>query len=469
MEDTMGEKSGGRVLIAGTGSGCGKTTIMCGLLYGFRQKGLLVQACKCGPDYIDPMFHREVLGIPTGNLDSYFTGKDTLNAMLDKRCSQADITIIEGVMGYYDGIGMTDRGSSCEIAEITGTPAVLVVNGRGMANSVGALLRGFLSYGESGGSMLKGVIFNQVSEKMYNRLAEVAVREGIRPLGFFPPQKIFTMQSRHLGLMMPDEMQDFQHKLAQFYEIIKKTVDWKGILELSKEAVSPNQDSGHLPMPKMAVPCRIGIARDEAFCFLYEENLRYLEERGCEVIFFSPLHDKIIPEDIDGLILPGGYPELYAEELAGNQSMRRSIRDRLKNDHLPCIAECGGYLYLQKELTDERGKCYEMADVLPGSGEKCAGLRHFGYVETGLNPGKTLFGRDDICFRAHEFHYYDCESDGGDFTAIKASGEESWQTGFASDTLYGGFMHIYFYGNEGFADAFLEKCAEYSLKRTVHH
>lgn len=465
----MKNKSGGRVMIAGTGSWCGKTTIMCGLLYGFRQQGLQVQACKCGPDYIDPMFHREVLGIPTGNLDSYFTGEDTLNAMLDKRCAGSDITIIEGVMGYFDGIGMTARGSSYEISQITGTPTVLVVNGRGMANSAGALLRGFLSYGESGHSMLKGVIFNQVSEKVYNRLAEVAVREGIRPLGFFPPQEIFTMQSRHLGLMMPEEMRDFQDKLSKFYEIIKETVDWTGILELSKETDRSYPEPEQRQASKMTGNCRIGIARDEAFCFLYRENLEYLEEKGCEIIFFSPLHDKSIPENIDGLILPGGYPELYAGELSGNWSMRRSVRDRIKNDHLPCIAECGGYLYLQKELVDEYRNCYEMADVLPGSGKRGAGLHHFGYVEIGLNPGKTLFGRDDIRFRAHEFHYYDCELNGEAFTAVKASGEESWQTGFASDTLYGGFPHIYFYGNEAFADAFLTKCDEYRMKRTESH
>lgn len=461
----MKESAGGRLLIAGTGSGCGKTTVMCGLLYGLKQQGVRIAAYKCGPDYIDPMFHREVLGIPSGNLDSYFTDADVLHAMVDRRCHDADLILIEGVMGYYDGIGMTDRGSSHEIAEITETPAVLVVNGRGMANSVGALLRGFLSYDDNGSSRPKGVIFNQISEKMYPKLAGLAQREGFRPLGFFPQQRIFTMQSRHLGLMMPEEMEDFQNKLSDLYEIIKNTIDWEGLLELSKEAtVSHSITSGKTMAPNGRI-CRIGIARDESFCFLYEDNLRCLKEKNSELTFFSPLHDKEVPGNIDGMILPGGYPELYAKELSENRSMKQSVRDRIAGG-LPCIAECGGYLYLQKELADEQGKCYRMADVLPGSAKKGAGLHHFGYVEVSLNPGRTLFGKNNIRFRAHEFHYYDCEPGGGDFTAEKASGEGSWQTGFASDTLYGGFPHIYYYGNETFVDAFLDQCVKYRLKRT---
>lgn len=456
----MKERTGGRLLIAGTGSGCGKTTVMCGLLYGLKQRGLRVASYKCGPDYIDPMFHREVLGIPSGNLDSFFTPEDVLCSVMDKSCWEADLTLIEGVMGYYDGIGMTARGSSHEIAEITGTPAVLVVNGRGMANSVGALLRGFLSYGKNGSSTIKGVVFNQISEKMYPKLAALAEREGIRPLGFLPHQSIFSMQSRHLGLIRPEEMRDFQNKLAGLYEIIKNTIDWKGLLELSKEAdVSHRIIPGKTPAENGRV-YRIGIARDEAFCFIYEDNLRYLREKNCELIFFSPLRDEKVPEEIDGLILYGGYPELYAKELSENRSMRRSVRNRIAGG-LPCIAECGGYLYLQKELADEHGNRYEMAGVLPGSGKKGSGLKHFGYVEVGLNPDRTLFGKENICFRAHEFHYYDCESGRGDFTAVKASGEGSWQTGFASDTLYGGFPHIYYCGNETFVDAFLDQCAKY--------
>lgn len=210
---------------------------------------------------------------------------------------------------------------------------------------------------------------------------------------------------------------------------------------------------------KKAVKLRIGIARDEAFCFLYEENLRYLERRGCEPVFFSPLRDKGLPAGLDGLILCGGYPELYAGSLSENTEMRSSVREAVAGG-MPCIAECGGFLYLQTSLTDHTGAVYEMAGVLPGRGCLARGLKRFGYIELTLEKGR-LFGLEKLSVHAHEFHYCDCSEPGSDFLAKKASGAGSWQTGVAADRLYAGFPHIYFRGNEAFAEGFLAQAGRY--------
>lgn len=471
--NSMRSVSKKRLMIAGTGSGCGKTTAVCGILYGLKRMGLRPAAWKCGPDYIDPMFHKRALGIPTGNLDLFFSGREAILNLLARGMEEADVGVIEGAMGYYDGIGMTQEASPYALAQASGTPVILVVNARGMGSSLFALISGFLQYQKP--NRIAGVLLNEITEKRYLQLKKPLIEMGLLPVGYIPPQKAFLLESRHLGLITANEISEFHQKLETLYELIQNTIDWQTLLQIAESAEplletadALNSKSGETlpqqggkPLQKRAVT--IGVARDEAFCFLYEDNLRYLRRAGCELVFFSPMRDKELPPELDGLLLCGGYPELHARELSENETMRRSIRKAVA-DGLPCIAECGGFLYLQKTLADQKGNVYEMAGVLPGGGFWGGRLARFGYIRLSLRGG-NLFGRDDLTLKAHEFHYYSCDEADGAFLAEKVSGESKWTTGYASRDLYAAFPHIYFYGNEPFAEAFLERAAVYRRKR----
>lgn len=484
------DTSSARLLIAGTGSGCGKTTAVCGVLYGLKRMGLRPAAWKCGPDYIDPMFHKRALGVETGNLDLFFSGTDTVAALLAGGMEYADIGIIEGAMGYYDGIGMTQEASPYALAQASGTPAILVVNARGMGSSLFALIHGFLQYRRPSG--IAGVLLNQITGKRYAQLKKPLEEMGLRTVGYLPAQKEFLLESRHLGLVTADEIAEFHQKLEKFYEQIQNTVDWETLLQIAKTAeplpALKNRNGGK-PLPSAEKtkkaesfpisaecaaaetsgealrrhPVTIGVAKDGAFCFLYEDNLRYLKSAGCELVFFSPIRDRKLPDGLDGLLLCGGYPELYARALSENETMRGSIRGAIKGG-MPCIAECGGFLYLQKTFADQAGNRYEMAGVLPGHGFWGGRLTRFGYVRLSLRDG-NLFGRNDLSLKAHEFHYYRCSEPEGAFLVEKASGESQWTTGYASGDLYAAFPHIYFYGNEPFAEAFLNRAEAYRRKR----
>ena len=458
-------------MIAGTGSGCGKTTAVCGILYGLKQMGLRVAAWKCGPDYIDPMFHQKVIGIPTGNLDLFFSGENTVRELLTYGMEHADIGIVEGAMGYYDGIGMTQEASPYALAQAGSMPVVLVVNARGMGSSLFALLQGFVQYRNP--SRIVGVLLNQVTEKRYLTLKKTLEEMGLQAVGYIPPQREFLLESRHLGLITADEVTKFHEKLKKFYQFIKNTIDWQALLRIAGEAqplrCSQRMETAlscpfALEHGKAAPrPITLGVARDEAFCFIYEDNLRYLERAGCRLVFFSPLRDQTLPEDLDGLLLYGGYPELYASQLSENIEMRRAVKEAVTGG-MPCIAECGGFLYLQKTLTDQNGKIYEMAGVLSGNSFFGRTLERFGYIQLSLCRGE-MFGRSDMTLRAHEFHYYQCDRTGDAFHAKKASGEAQWMTGIVNEALYAAFPHIYFYGNEPFAEAFLEKAAAYRKQK----
>ena len=452
--------SHGRIMIAGTHSGCGKTTIICGVLKCLLERRLRVRAFKCGPDYIDPMFHRKVLGIPTGNLDSWFCDADTLNHLTGINENLYDISVIEGVMGYYDGIGFSGRGSAYEIAEITGTPVVLVVNCRGMGASVDAVINGFVNLKKD--SHIAGVIFNQLPGRLYNDVKNAALKLGIKPLGYLESDEKFHIDSRHLGLIGADEIADFNERLSYLSNVMEQSIDIDGIIELSQSAVklpeAVNTEAGTAPEE-----INIAVARDDAFCFYYEDNIEFLERRGCKIIYFSPLRDKKIPDNIHGLILWGGYPERFARELSENKTMLESIK-RAVNGGLPCIAECGGFLYLHERLADENGNFYPMTGVLGGQCMRGAGLMRFGYMNVTAKRDTLVCGAGKS-FRAHEFHYWNSSAGGADYLVERASDKSTVEAGFGNDTLYAAFMHIYFYGNEECGRRFMDRCREYKAMR----
>ncbi len=445
-----------RLLIAGTNSGCGKTTLVCGILRALHDRGMRVASFKCGPDYIDPMFHSRILDTKCRNLDLQFFPENTLRCLFVCGCEDSLLAVIEGVMGYYDGVDLGTKGSSYEIAKATDSPTVLVINARGAAHSLMAVIHGFASLHP--GNNIRGVIFNQCSPMLYPRLEkEIDAWFGgrILSLGYLPPMPECALKSRHLGLITAGEIEDLQNIMGNLAAQVEKTVNVNGLLKLAAAAPPLTWTPVSLPEPGDAV--RIAVARDPAFCFYYEDNLDLLKALGAQLIPFSPLRDAILPEHIQGLYLGGGYPELYTEQLSGNASMRESIRKAMEK-RLPCIAECGGFLYLQDTLL---GK--PMVGFLPGNGYNTGKLTRFGYVSLTAKKDNLLCAAGDT-IPAHEFHYYDVDHSGDTFTARKESGRH-WDCGIATDTLYAGFPHLHFYAKPEMAARFLAACRK---ENTIH-
>ena len=462
-----------RIMLTAAASGSGKTTITCALLYGLKIMGKRVGALKCGPDFIDPLFHRKVLGIETGNLDLFMSNEDLVKENLIYSCEKNDITVIEGAMGYFDGIGFSDKASAYDIAKKTKTPVILIIDGRGMARSIMAILDGFLTHDKE--KNIKGIIVNNTSKNIWEFIKVESNKRGITPIGWVPRLKTSGFASRHLGLITPNEIGDFNKIIADIFEEIKDNIDWDALNDIASGAenidcIKYNRVEGFKEKSRRFILAEtndkskitttinhdltIAIARDEAFCFYYDENIRILEEYGCKLIYFSPMHDTTVPEGIDALILWGGYPECFVEKLSENKTMLESVRAIVKSG-MPAIAECGGYLYLQKTL---EGK--EMVGIFDGNAKKEDKLKHFGYIGVELKRGITLFGRKNICINAHEFHYCHIDNEENDFDIYKAPGTIKWTGGVATDNLYAAFPHIFFPGNIDFLESFLEKCIQ---------
>ena len=448
-----------RVMIAGTGSGCGKTTVTCAVLKALADRGKWVAAFKCGPDYIDPMFHSFILGTHSTNLDPFFFTKNTLNALLCKNGNGKDISIIEGVMGFYDGLGISSaEASSYDVARQTKTPVILVLNAKGSAFSLLAGLQGFLNFLPE--NRIEGVILNRCSAMTYPKLAQAIDNHygyRIQVLGYLPEMPDCSLESRHLGLVTAQEITDLSEKLEKLSAQAEKTLDLDGIIDIAEKAEMVSRDDIHPRIPTFSEKIRIAVARDKAFCFYYHDNLTALQEMGAEIVPFSPLSDRKLPEDIRGLYLGGGYPELYAEQLSENVSMRTAVRDALEAG-LPCIAECGGFMYLTRDIAG-----HPMAGFLPGSCVNTGKLSRFGYVRLKAKKDNMLCcAGEDI--PAHEFHYWDCSETGSSFTASKASGK-SWDCIYADDRLYAGFPHFHFYADLRIAERFYMTCLRYGKER----
>lgn len=450
-----------RMMIAAPKSGSGKTLVTCGILEVLKRQ-MKAAAYKCGPDYIDPMFHEKVLHTPCKNLDTYFTGEDLTRQLLAEDAMDKDIAVMEGVMGYYDGVGgISTLASSYDLARVTKTPVVLVVDGRGSSVSLAALLRGFLTFRKP--SYIRGVIFNQISEGMYPRLKALVEKElPIKVYGYLPKMENIEFKSRHLGLVEPDEVKEVEEKLAAIGKQCEQTLDMKGLIAMAQGApVLECKSSMHYVLFSLA-KIRLAVAKDEAFSFYYKDNLKLLETLGAELVYFSPLRDEKIPDHVHGLLLGGGYPELYAQTLAENIYMKASIYNALE-EGMPCIAECGGFMYLQEAIRSMEGKEFAMVGYLQGKSYYTGKLSRFGYLE--LTASETrLFNGKDMKIRGHEFHYMDSSDNGTDFLAKKPKSDKSWECGYGSETLYAGYPHLYLYSNIDVAKKFMKMCKKYKKK-----
>lgn len=450
-----------RLMIAAPASGSGKTLLTCGLLRLLTRKNIRPASFKCGPDFIDPMFHSKVLGTRSRNMDTFFTGESVTRYLLEKNAADCDAAVMEGVMGYYDGLSMeSSRAGASDLASVTDTPVFLLIPAKGASRSLLPMIKGFLDFQKK--PCIRGIILNRVNGMLYPRLKEMIEKElHIPVVGYFPVVKDCVLESRHLGLILPEEIQSLQKKLDSLADILEKTLDLRQILEIAENA--PELDAAAdaevwnrqkqealalVPEETLRRPdggkLRIGLARDEAFCFFYEDNLQLLRDLGAELEEFSPLHDRHLPDGLDALLLHGGYPELHAEELEGNSSMRRDVREAAVDRKLPVMAECGGFLYLHESLKDMEGKVRKMAGVFPESSYYTGHLNRFGYMTL---KGGTLFGHPVGEIRSHEFHYYESENPGDTFRAEKPSGTRSWRCIRSSDSVSAGFPHLYYYAN----------------------
>lgn len=453
----MKNKNTPRILIGGTSSGCGKTTITCAILQALVDRGLKTASFKCGPDYIDPMFHGEIIGTKSSNLDAFFCDDDTIRYLVHKNSINCDIAVIEGVMGFYDGMNLnTTKASTYEVSKKTSTPVILTVNCKGMANSAVALIKGFAEYKKD--SNIVGVILNNITKSTYEAVKvsiENEFNKSIKVLGYLPKlSEDLVFGSRHLGLVTSDEINDIKEKLNKLAKIVEDTIDIDGIIEIANNASAIDFKCPDIKYHSKKI--RIAVAYDRACCFYYRDNLELLEEMGAELVYFSPINDKKLPDNIDGLYIGGGYPELYLNELSNNVEMLNSIKVQLENK-TPCIAECGGFMYLSKTIDE-----YKMVGYLDGKSTNTNKLSRFGYITLVANEDNMLCKKDES-IKAHEFHYYDSTECGKAYTAIKESGK-SWECVIATDSLYAGYPHLHFYSNLKFAENFYKKCSK-SVKK----
>ena len=435
------------LIIAATHSGAGKTTITCGIIAALRKRGLTVQPFKIGPDYIDTGFHEAAAGRPAQNLDSWLLGAEKLVEIFQS--ADADVAIIEGVMGLYDG-GRGGISSTAEIAKLLDVPVILIVDAKSAGASVAAMALGFREYDKE--INFAGVILNRVGSASHEKMIVDALNGvGIKSFGAVRRDDEIILPSRHLGLVQAEEV-NFSKLIDFIGEKISAQIDLDELLAAAKKIPTAQKKSSCTEKN-----LRIAVARDEAFSFYYGESLRELEKLGAEIIFFSPLHDATLPK-ADGIIFGGGYPEIFSAQLEHNKKIRTEINQAAKNG-LPIFAECGGYMYLMNALTDGDGKIFEMCGVIPTQAVMTRKLQMVGYVEAILTRDCLIGGRGEK-IHAHEFHFSKEVGDVDEkiFDCEKLRTGEKYFAGYATENIVASYLHIHFTGCPKVAEKFVSAC-----------
>lgn len=450
-----------RLVIGAVQSGSGKTTIVTGLLAALRQRGLNVQSFKVGPDYIDPGYHQLASGRPAHNLDTWLVPPQVVPEIFCKEAGLADLAVIEGVMGLFDG-GRSGVSSTAEIAKLIQAPVVLVIDVKSMGASAAAIARGFRDYDPD--VQLAGVILNRVGSDTHEAIVREAMQKiGMTVFGAIRRDTALVMPERHLGLLPVQENEECQ-VVNRMGEAVSRQLDLDGLLDLAAQAGSIGDG---LKAEKKGRPhlCRIGIARDEAFSFYYPTSLQVLEQNGAELVPFSPLHDDTLPE-LDGMIFGGGFPEMFAGRLAENASMRAAIRS-VADRGMPIYAECGGYMYLLEDLQDFEGKVWPMAGVFSGRAVMTKKLQMVGYVEAELRQD-TVLGPCGKLFHGHEFHFSAEQETNGmlrPFCFKKLRNGVSYPAGQSRKNALGSYLHLHFAGCPDAAASFVAHCRQFWLQR----
>ncbi len=453
-------------MIAGSNSGAGKTTVSLALMRALARRGVAVQPFKVGPDFIDPGHHALAAGRPSHNLDGWMLSPQYNQDLFRRHAGSAQVAVVEGVMGLYDGLGpRSEVGSTAQMAKLLDLPVLLVVNAQAMARSLAALVQGFVGFDP--GLSWAGVVANKVGSPAHAALlAEAMELVPQAPfLGGLPRRPELALAERHLGLVMAGEGGLDPDRLDRLAAWLEQGLDLDGLLERLPEVELPPPGE----TPAEAAPLvRLGVARDQAFCFCYQENLRHLRAAGAELVFFSPLNDSRLPPGLDGLYLSGGYPELFAGELAGNQGLRSEIAT-LARAGLPIYAECGGMMYLGRELEDGEGRRWPMAGVLPLRTRMLPRLKSLGYREVTL-ARDTPLGPAGTVMRGHEFHYSEVGScapdddlDAGVYQVSGRRGTAPDTRGYLKGAVLASYVHLHFGSNPRLAQNFVSFCRKGNL------
>ncbi|MEF3303446.1 cobyrinate a,c-diamide synthase [Paenibacillus sp. GYB003] len=456
------------MVIAGTGSGAGKTTVTLALMAALKEKGYVVQGFKCGPDYIDPTYHTAVTGRPARNLDSWMTDEGTVREIFVRGSAGADISIIEGAMGMYDGKSpLSDEGSAAHISRIVNAPVLLVVSVESMARSAAAIVKGFQLF--SPGVRIAGVIANKVGSDGHYRLVREAIEHecGVPVVGYLKREASIDIPERHLGLVPSIERGELRPFFAKLGQLAAAHFDLDRLLELAvgEALVCEPKLFAHREEPR---GIRIAVAKDAAFHFYYPENLELLEACGAELVTFSPLAGETVPAEADGLYIGGGFPEEFAERLAGLDDVKASIRERVRSG-MPTFAECGGFMYLTEAIRDTQGRTYPMVGLIRGVVTMQTKLAALGYREVAGTERNFLLGSGETA-RGHEFHYSTFqpadETEMESSFAYRSKGRLGTKVeGFASGSLVAGYTHVHFASNPAMAARLLQACERYRQVR----
>lgn len=445
-------------VIAGERSGVGKTSLTLAIVKSLISRGLRVQCFKVGPDFIDPGYHAAVSGRPPRNLDGWMMGKGQCLHSLEDNSHDVDLVVIEGVMGLFDGYdGTSEDGSTAQIAKWLNLPVILIIDGSSLARSAGAVALGFEVYDRE--LKIAGIIFNRVAgENHFRYLCDgVQARCDARVLGYVLRNSEWVIRERHLGLIMAEESADLQCQIASMSRQLEQSVNIDEIVSLARPI---SQQQFRTVRHKHPESTTIGVARDEAFCFYYQDNLDYLEQQGARLVFFSPIHNSFLPTGIEGLYVPGGYPELYAAALSRNKNMRAAIYEFCAAGK-PVYAECGGLLYLLESLIDQHGVTHEMVGLFPAQARMLPSLQRLGYVE-----GEILkdcpFLTEGKKFRGHEFHYSEIKEMPQYVTrCYRVSGRKNRPVFYEGYTIFNtlaSYIHVHFASNPSIAEEFVKAC-----------
>ena len=452
------------LLIAGTQSGVGKTTVTLGLLSALRRRGLAVQPFKVGPDFIDPGHHSRAAGRVCRNLDGWMLSKDYNLANFWRHAGQSQVAVVEGVMGLFDGYdGLSEAGSTAQMAKWLGLSVLLVVDARSMARSAAALVHGFASFDPE--LTLAGVVFNRIGGATHLHYLEQALSQlgEVKCLGGLPREAKLAIPERHLGLTTAEDHPLEEEYLGRLADLLEEHLDLEGLL-----AALPHLEMPPAVPPEAAAPTvRLGVARDQAFCFYYPENLELLARFGAELLPFSPLTDRQLPDNLHGVYLGGGYPELFAAPLAANVGLKQELAEQAAAG-LPIYAECGGLMYLSQEIQDLEGRRHSMAGLLPLKVRMLKRLKALGYREITLTaPG--LLGPAGTQARGHEFHYSEIAAETGDLPRLyrltARQGAAALAEGYCRNHILASYVHLHFGSNPEVARHLVENCRAYKEQK----
>ncbi|WP_026674989.1 cobyrinate a,c-diamide synthase [Alkalihalobacterium bogoriense] len=454
-----------RIVIAGTNSGVGKTTLTLGIMAALRQRGLVVQGFKCGPDYIDPSYHTAVTGRHSRNVDSWMLEHDVVKEVFSSASQDADISIIEGVMGFYDGKSPESNiGSTAEISQLLEAPVLLIVNISSMARSAAAIVKGFQMLDES--ITIAGVIVNQAGSKGHYELCKKAIEKecGVKVLGYLVKGDTPKIPSRYLGLIPAIERGELDGLFTELGEKVAERIDLDAVVHISEQVQEIKYEPVLFSDESVKPTVKIAVAHDAAFNFYYEENLHLLRQAGAELVYFSPLAGETLPKQVDGLYIGGGFPEEFAKELSEHSELQNDIRAVARE--LPIFAECGGYMFLTERIITTDGQCYPMVGVIQGEVTMQSKLAALGYREvTSLHDNIILQAGEKA--KGHEFHYSTiaCANENKEkayhVKALRKDGEE----GYCSENIVAGYTHLHFGSNPNIAKRFVHACETYQQKR----